>query len=229
MNKKLSINSWAIEDRPREKMIMHGASCLSNAELLAILIGSGNRDESAVDLMKRVLANYRNDLVLLDKASFEELCSFKGIGSAKAITILAALEFGKRRANTSPQDGVVIRCSDDIYHLFYPQMCNLGVEECWILLLNQGAKVLEKIKISSGGLTATLVDVRCIMRDALLKRATSLVVCHNHPSGNVHPSQDDDNITMKIRDAATIMNIRLLDHVILTDGNFYSYADEGRI
>ena len=229
MNDKLAINSWAVEDRPREKMMMHGAACLSNAEILAILIGSGSRDESAVELMKKVLSCYHNDLVLLDKASMEELCSFKGIGTAKAITILAALELAKRRGSASPQDGIVIRCSDDIYHFFHPQMCNLGIEECWILLLNQGAKVLEKVKISSGGLTATLVDVRCIMRDALLKRATSLVVCHNHPSGNVRPSQDDDNITIKIRDAASIMNIRLLDHVILTDGNFYSYADEGRI
>ena len=229
MNNKLSINSWSVEDRPREKMSMHGASCLSNAELLAILIGSGNRDESAVELMKKILSHFHNDLVLLDKASLEELCSFKGIGTAKAITILAALELSKRRSQSSPQEATIIRCSDDIYRFFYPQMRNLGIEECWILLMNQSAKVLEKVKISSGGLTATLVDVRCIMRDALLKRATSLVVCHNHPSGNVNPSQDDDNITIKIRDAATLMNIRLLDHVILTDGNFYSYADEGRI
>ena len=229
MKSRLSINKWAAEDRPREKMMMHGAAYLSNAELLAILIGSGNREESAVELMKKVLSHYNNDLTLLGKASMEELCSFNGIGQAKAIAILASLEIAKRRTGMALQEGNVVRCSDDIYHLFYPLLCNLDIEECWILLLNQSAKVLEKIKISSGGLTATLVDVRCIMRDALLKRATSLVVCHNHPSGNIRPSSDDDRITAQIREAANIMNIKLLDHVILTDGNFYSYADEGRI
>ncbi len=229
MNDKLNINQWAEEDRPREKMMMHGVSSLSNAELLAILIGSGNTEDSAVELMRKVLAEYHNNLNELGKASVDELCRFKGIGPAKAITILAASELGKRRKEEDIRERLSIVSSKDVYECFYPLMCDLPTEECWLLLLNQASKVIDKVRISTGGLSATAVDVRCILHEALLKRASAIALCHNHPSGNIHPSREDDRLTEQLRQACQIMNIRLVDHVILTDGCFYSYADEGRM
>ena len=229
MNDKLNINQWAEEDRPREKMMMHGVSSLSNAELLAILIGSGNTEDSAVELMRKVLAEYHNNLNELGKASVDELCRFKGIGPAKAITILAASELGKRRKEEDIRERLSIVSSKDVYECFYPLMCDLPTEECWLLLLNQASKVIDKVRVSTGGLSATAVDVRCILLEALLKRASAIALCHNHPSGNIHPSREDDRLTEQLRQACQIMNIRLVDHVILTDGCFYSYADEGRM
>ena len=229
MNDKLNINQWAEEDRPREKMMMHGVSSLSNAELLAILIGSGNTEDSAVELMRKVLADYHNNLNELGKASVDELCRFKGIGPAKAITILAASELGKRRKEEDIRERLSIVSSKDVYECFYPLMCDLPTEECWLLLLNQASKVIDKVRVSTGGLSATAVDVRCILHEALLKRASAIALCHNHPSGNIHPSREDDRLTEQLRQACQIMNIRLVDHVILTDGCFYSYADEGRM
>ena len=229
MNDKLNINQWAEEDRPREKMMMHGVSSLSNAELLAILIGSGNTEDSAVELMRKVLAEYHNNLNELGKASVDELCRFKGIGPAKAITILAASELGKRRKEEDIRERLSIVSSKDVYECFYPLMCDLPTEECWLLLLNQASKVIDKVRVSTGGLSATAVDVRCILHEALLKRASAIALCHNHPSGNIHPSREDDRLTEQLRQSCQIMNIRLVDHVILTDGCFYSYADEGRM
>ena len=229
MNDKLNINQWAEEDRPREKMMMHGVSSLSNAELLAILIGSGNTEDSAVELMRKVLTEYHNNLNELGKASVDELCRFKGIGPAKAITILAASELGKRRKEEDIRERLSIVSSKDVYGCFYPLMCDLPTEECWLLLLNQASKVIDKVRVSTGGLSATAVDVRCILHEALLKRASAIALCHNHPSGNIHPSREDDRLTEQLRQACQIMNIRLVDHVILTDGCFYSYADEGRM
>ena len=229
MNDKLNINQWAEEDRPREKMMMHGVSSLSNAELLAILIGSGNTEDSAVELMRKVLAEYHNNLNELGKASVDELCRFKGIGPAKAITILAASELGKRRKEEDIRERLSIVSSKDVYECFYPLMCDLPTEECWLLLLNQASKVIDKVRVSTGGLSATAVDVRCILHEALLKRASAIALCHNHPSGNIHPSREDDRLTEQLRQACQIMNIRLVDHVILTDGCFYSYAHEGRM
>ena len=226
-NNKLTINQWAEEDRPREKMMQHGAAALSNAELLAILIGSGNTEDSAVELMRKVLGDYRNSE--LGKTTIDELCRYKGIGPAKAITILAASEIGRRRLEEEPLERKQIRCSKDIYDVFYPLMCDLPVEECWVLLLNQSSKIIDRICISRGGLASTQVDVRCILREALLKRAVSMVLCHNHPSGNTSPSRDDDRLTEALRRAAEVMNIRLLDHLVITDGGYYSYCDEGRI
>ena len=226
-NNKLTINQWAEEDRPREKMMQHGVAALSNAELLAILIGSGNTEDSAVELMRKVLGDYRNSLSELGKTTIDELCRYKGIGPAKAITILAASEIGRRRLE--PLERKQIRCSKDIYDVFYPLMCDLPVEECWVLLLNQSSKIIDRICISRGGLASTQVDVRCILREALLKRAVSMVLCHNHPSGNTSPSRDDDRLTEALRRAAEVMNIRLLDHLVITDGGYYSYCDEGRI
>ena len=229
MTERLTITQWAEEDRPREKMMMHGASALSNAELLAILIGSGNAEESAVGLMRKVLNDYHNNLNELGKASIEELCRYKGIGSAKAISILAASELGKRRKEESVKERITILSSKEVYDCFYPMMCDLATEECWVLLLNQASKIIDKVKISAGGLSATAVDVRCILREALLKRASAIVLCHNHPSGNIRPSKEDDLLTKHVAQASGCMDIRLVDHVILTDGAFYSYADEGRI
>ena len=229
MTEKLRINEWAEEDRPREKMMQQGASALTNAELLAILIGSGNVEETAVELMRKVLDGYHNNLSELSKATAEDLCKYKGIGPAKAVTILAASELGKRRKDESPRERQQIRNSEHIYQYFYPLMCDLATEECWVMLLNQAAKVIQAVKISAGGLASTQVDIRCILREALLKRATSLILCHNHPSGNIHPSSDDDRLTQSLFQASKTMNIRMLDHVIVTDGAYYSYADEGRI
>ena len=229
MTERLTITQWAEEDRPREKMMMHGASALSNAELLAILIGSGNAEESAVELMRKVLNDYHNNLNELGKASIDDVCRYKGIGSAKAISILAASELGKRRKEEAVKERVTILSSKDVYDCFYPLMCDLPTEEFWVLMLNQASKIIDKVKISAGGLSATAVDVRCILREALIKRASAIVLCHNHPSGNIRPSKEDDLLTKHVAQASGCMDIRLVDHIILTDGAFYSYADEGRI
>ena len=228
-NEKLNINQWAKEDRPREKMMLHGRGALSNAELLAILIGSGNTEDSAVELMRKVLDDCRNSLSELGKRSVDDLCAYKGIGPAKAITILAASELGKRRKDEGPSERLRVRCSQDIFLYFHPLMCDLPVEECWVMLLNQASRLIDALRISQGGLASTQVDVRCILREALLKRATALVLCHNHPSGNTRPSTDDDRLTQALSQAAKVMNIRMLDHLIVSDGGYYSYADEGRL
>lgn len=228
-NEKLNINQWAKEDRPCEKMMLHGPGALSNAELLAILIGSGNTEDSAVELMRKVLDDCRNSLSELGKRSVDDLCAYKGIGPAKAITILAASELGKRRKDEGSSERLRVRCSQDIFLYFHPLMCDLPVEECWVMLLNQASRLIDALRISQGGLASTQVDVRCILREALLKRATALVLCHNHPSGNTRPSTDDDRLTQALSQAAKVMNIRMLDHLIVSDGGYYSYADEGRL
>lgn len=229
MSEKLTINHWAEEDRPREKMMLHGIASLSNAELLAILIGSGNTEDSAVELMRKILNDYHNNLNELGKTTVDELCHYKGIGMAKAVTILAASELGKRRKEGETEDRKCVLSSRDVYQYFYPLMCDLPIEECWILLLNQASKVIDRVKMSAGGLASTAVDVRCVLREALLKRATSMAICHNHPSGSIRPSSEDDRLTEQLERASKVMNIKLIDHVILTDGKYYSYADEGRM
>ncbi len=230
MEKKLNINEWAVEDRPREKMMQHGAGALSDAELLAILIGSGSRDETAVELMRRVLAACHNDLNELGKMGLAELCAYKGIGEAKAITILAASELGKRRASAeNRRERVQIRSSKDIYLYFYPFLCDVPVEECWVLLLNQSLKVVDHVRVSVGGVAEVSVDIRLVLREALLHRAPAIALCHNHPSGNVHPSAEDNRLTESLARSASIMNIRFIDHIVLADGTYYSYADEGKI
>ena len=228
MADKLSINRWAEEDRPREKMMSKGAQALTNAELLAILIGSGSGDDSAVSLMQKVLAAYGDSLDRVGRLSVEELCHFKGIGPAKAITILAACELGRRRAVEQPERRQV-RSAAQVYDYFYPLMRDLPVEEFHVLLLNQSATVIDSVRIGVGGLTETVVDVRVIMREALLKRATALVLCHNHPSGNLRPSAHDDRLTREVQEAAKLLKLNLADHVIFTDNGYYSYADEGRL
>lgn len=226
---KLNINQWAEEDRPREKMMQKGAEALSDAELLAILIGSGNTEESAVSLMQRVLAAAGNNLHRLGKWQVEDFSRFKGMGPAKSITVMAALELGKRRTLQERPERITIRSSKDIYDLFYPLLCDLPTEEFWVLLLNQAGRTIDKVRISRGGLDQTTADVRTILREALLQRATQLALVHNHPSGNTQPSADDIRLTQSVQRAAQVMHIRVIDHVIVTDGAWYSFNDEGRL
>ncbi len=226
---KLSINQWAEEDRPREKMIQKGAEALTDAELLGILIGSGSTDESAVSLMQRILAACDNNLNQLAKWEVRDFAHFKGMGPAKSITVMAALELGKRRNLQMQAERQYIRSSVDIYKLFHPLLCDLPTEEFWVLLLNQASKVIDKVRISRGGIDQTTADVRTILREALIKRATQIALVHNHPSGNLHPSNDDLRLTQAAQRAAATMNIRLIDHLVITDGSYYSFNDEGRL
>lgn len=225
---KLKISEWAEEDRPREKMASLGAETLSNAELLAILIGSGSTKESAVELMKRILADCNNNLNTLGKRNISELCVYNGIGEAKAISILAACELGKRRQMETPEERPDLGTATRIYNHMRPVMQDLDVEEFWVLLLNQHYRLIKKIRISHGGITETAVDIRIIIREAVLANATILAVCHNHPSGNISPSRQDDELTRSIKRACELMRIHFLDHVIVTDGQYYSYHELGR-
>ena len=226
---KLNINQWAEEDRPREKMMQRGAEALTDAELLGILIGSGSTDESAVSLMQRILATCDNNLNLLAKWEVRDFARFKGMGPAKSITIMAALELGKRRNLQMQVERQQIRSSTDIYQLFHPLLCDLPTEEFWVLLLNQATKVIDKVRISRGGIDQTTADVRTILREALLKRATQIALVHNHPSGNIRPSNEDLRLTQAVQRAAATMNIHLIDHLVITDGGYYSFNDEGRL
>lgn len=229
MENRLSINDWAEEDRPRERLERLGAEALSNAELLAILIGSGTPQQSAVDLMKVVLSSCHNNLNSLGKMSIKDLEGFKGIGPAKAITILAACELGKRRARERAEEREDLGSATAVYNFMHPRMQDLDVEEFHILLMNQNFKLIKAVRISHGGITETAVDIRIIMKEALLNNGTVLAACHNHPSGNTHPSRQDDQLTDRIRKACDIMRIYFLDHVIITDGAYYSYREQGRI
>lgn len=226
---KLNINQWAEEDRPREKMMAHGAMVLTDAELLAILIGSGSQDETAVELMRRVLAACNNNLNELGKLSLDQLCAFKGIGPAKAVTVMAACELGRRRKLAEVEDRLVVRTSRDVYNYFHPKLADQPVEELWVMLLNNASKLIDARRVATGGITEVVADVRLVLREAIMGRATAIALCHNHPSGSVRPSHHDDKLTDRLRQACELMNIRLTDHIVLTDGRFYSYADEGRI
>ena len=226
---KLNLKQWATEDRPREKMKQKGAKALTNAELLAILIHTGNTEDSVVALTQKVMASCRNSLSELGKLSVGELCSFKGIGEAKAITILAACELGRRRKEEEPMVKPQVRTSRDVYDYFYPHMIDLQVEECHVLFLNQASKVIDSICVSQGGLSSASVDVRLILREAMMRRATALMLCHNHPSGTALPSRQDDELTRSVAMACRTVCVPLLDHVIFAEGGYYSYADHGRI
>lgn len=225
---KLNINQWAEEDRPREKMASAGTEALTNAELLAILISSGSQKESAVDLMKRILADCNNNLNTLGKMTIRELCQYNGIGEAKAITILAACELGKRRQAETPEERPDLGTATRIYNHMHPVMQDLDVEEFWALLQNQHYRLIKKVRISHGGITETAVDIRIIMKEAVLANCTVLAVCHNHPSGNLRPSKADEILTRSLVRACEVMNIHFLDHVIVTDGEYYSFHEEGR-
>lgn len=225
---KLNINQWAEEDRPREKMASSGAENLTNAELLAILIGSGSQKESAVDLMKRILADCNNNLNTLGKMPIRELCTYTGIGEAKAISILAACELGKRRQAETPEERPDLGTATRIYNHMRPVMQDLYVEEFWALLMNQHYRLIKKVRISRGGITETPVDIRIVMKEAVLANCTILAVCHNHPSGNLTPSKADETLTRSISRVCEVMNIHFLDHVIVTDGQYYSFHEQGK-
>lgn len=225
--KNLTIKDWALEDRPREKLLGKGLNSLTDAELIAILIGSGNKNESAVELSKKVLKGVKNNLNELGKLTVEDLMTLKGIGEAKAITIIAALELGRRRKLADIMEKKKISESKDVFEFFQPVLADLPYEEFWILLLNRSNKIIEKFKISQGGISGTVIDVRMILKNAIEKLASSIILCHNHPSGNLQPSEADKKITTKLQDAARIMDMQVLDHLIITDSSFYSFADEG--
>lgn len=229
MSGKLNINQWATEDRPREKLERLGAQALSDAELLAILVGSGSTKEDAVTLMKRILSDCNNNLNTLGKLTIRDLCQYNGVGPAKAITILAACELGKRRQSERPEERPDLGTATRIYNHMHPLMQDLDVEEFWVLLMNQHFRLIRQVRISHGGITETAVDIRIIMREAVLANCTVLAACHNHPSGNLTPSRQDNELTQHIKRACELMRIRLIDHVIITDGNYYSYHENGKI
>ncbi|WP_299431316.1 DNA repair protein RadC [uncultured Maribacter sp.] len=222
----LSIKHWADDDKPREKLFHKGKSVLSDAELIAILIGSGNREESAVELSKRILASVNNNLNELGKLSIKQLTQFKGIGEAKAISIIAALELGKRRGGEQAKSIVKITSSKVCFNILQPILGELPHEEFWIIYLNNANSILYKSQLSKGGITGTLVDVRLVMRQALEYGAVGLILAHNHPSGTLKPSQADKQITQKLKVAAQALDIKVLDHLIITEKDYFSFADE---
>lgn len=226
---KLNINQWAEEDRPREKMERLGAEALSDAELLAILIGSGSPQEDAVSLMKRILNDCNNNLNTLGKKSIRDLCQYNGVGPAKAITIMAACELGKRRQKEKAEERPDVGTATLIYNHMHPTLQDKDVEEFWILLMNQNHRLIKKMCIAHGGISEVSVDIRIIIREAVLVNATILAVCHNHPSGSLDPSRMDNDLTYSIQNACKLMRIRFLDHVIITDGAYYSYHEEGEV
>jgi len=229
MYKKLSIKEWAVEDRPREKMLAKGVRSLSDAELISILIGSGNLEETAVEVSRRILVSVNNNINELGKKSITDLQKFKGIGPAKAIIIAASMELGRRRKESEPDEKPKIVTSTDAARIFKPLLSDLVHEEFWVLFLNRNNLVLDKMMVSQGGLTGTIIDVRIILKTALEKLACSLILCHNHPSGNLNPSEADKEITRKIKEAGKHMDIPVLDHLIIANDAYFSFADQGLI
>jgi DNA repair protein RadC len=223
------ITDWALEDRPREKLLDKGTSGLTDAELLAILINSGTRDKSAVDLGRELLGRVNNNLNSLGKLSISDLTSIHGIGPARAVTIAAALELGRRRKLAEVPDVPQIRSSKDVADIFQPILADLAHEEFWILFLNRSNRVINRMKLSQGGVSGTVTDVRIVMKRAIEYLASGIIVCHNHPSGNLNPSESDTKITQKIKEAGNLMDIQLLDHLIISDKDYYSFADNGLI
>ena len=224
---KLTIKSWAPDDQPREKLVTKGKASLSDAELIAILIGSGNREESAVALSKRILQSVNGNIHKLAKLTIEKLMTFKGVGAVKAIAIITALELGKRRQLENVKERATITSSKDVFTLMQPVLGDLEHEEFWVLFLDNSNKVVAKRQISKGGLTATVVDVRLLYKSALELVSVAIIVCHNHPSGKLQPSAADKHITQKIKQAGVTLDIKLLDHLIITEKAYFSFADEG--
>lgn len=222
-----SIKNWSQDDRPREKLFHKGRAALSDAELVAILIGSGNKEESAVALCKRILASVDNNLSELGKLSIKQLMAFKGIGEAKAITIAAAMELGRRRRGEEALKKQKISSSMSVFEVMQPVIGELQHEEFWILYLNNSNKVIQKNQLSKGGITGTLVDVRLVLKTALEVGATALILAHNHPSGALKPSEADKQITHKLKNAAQSLDIKVLDHLIITEKAYFSFADDG--
>ena len=227
---KLNINQWSPDDRPREKLMKHGAAALSKAELLAILIGSGSREESAVELMKRLMNACHDSLSELGKKTLEDLCSYRGIGEAKALTIIAATELARRRQTENVRERLKADSPQTVYDLMRPIMQDLPEEEAWIILLNNNLSIIgDPVCLSHGGLTETAVDVRIVCRHALLSNATAVVLCHNHPSGNTRPSRHDDELTKSVREALKVLRITLADHIIVCENGYYSYNENGKL
>jgi DNA repair protein RadC len=225
--KNLTIKDWALEDRPREKMIKRGINSLSDAELLAILIKSGTKNENAVAIAQRILLAANSNLNELGKYTLADFTSTKGIGEAKGITIMAALELGRRRKQTEALNRPKIESSNDIIEIFQPLLADLPHEEFWVLFLNRANKVIDQTRITQGGVTGTIFDIKMIMKSAIEKLASSIIICHNHPSGNPKPSEQDIKITQKLKEASQLFEITLLDHIIITDAECYSFADNG--
>ncbi|MEL4306537.1 RadC family protein [Joostella sp. CR20] len=222
-----SIKNWSIHDRPREKLLATGKQSLTDAELIAILIGSGSRNESAVQLSKRILASVDNNLNELGKLSVHQLTKFKGIGEAKAVTIVASLELGRRRRGEESNKIQQIKSSKHVFEVMQPKLGDLPHEEFWILYLSNSNSILQMLQLSKGGITGTLVDVRLALKRALEVNAIAMILVHNHPSGTLKPSEADKNITQKIKNAGEGMDIKLLDHLIVTEKSYFSFADEG--
>ncbi|MFT5231035.1 MAG: DNA repair protein RadC [Saprospiraceae bacterium] len=222
-----SIKDWNEDDRPREKLLTQGKAALTDAELVAILIGSGNREESAVALSQRIMASANNNLDTLGKFSVKELMQFKGIGEAKAISIIAALELGRRRKESRPAQLKKITSSQSVFHIMQPILGDLPHEEFWVIYVNNSNKVLRKLQLSKGGITGTLVDVRLAFKSALEIGAVAILLVHNHPSGTLRPSAADKNLTDKIKTAGLSLDVKVLDHIIITEDAYFSFADEG--
>ncbi|MDL2290149.1 DNA repair protein RadC [Paludibacteraceae bacterium OttesenSCG-928-F17] len=228
--KRLTIREWAEDDRPREKMLKKGSGSLSDAELLAILIGSGNKDESAVELSKRIMREYKNNLNELAASQISDLCKrFNGIGEAKAVTIMAALELGKRRKTNEIIERKQIKNSQHLFELFEPYLIDLPHEEFWVAYLNSANKVIEVKRLTQGGIQQTVVDVPMLLKKSLEKSAVSIAVAHNHPSGQNYASREDENITKQIKAGCDAIGIRFLDHIIIAKGRYYSFVDNGKI
>ncbi|MBR4136185.1 MAG: DNA repair protein RadC [Bacteroidales bacterium] len=224
---KISLADWSDQDKPREKFAQQGPSVLSDAELIAILLRTGTDTENAVELSKRILSNYGNSLNALSEATLHDLLKTRGIGQVKAVTLLAAFELGRRIRAEVVEQGRVVKSSADIVELIQPRIARLKHEEFWAVFLNQAARILKIAQISKGGLTNTTVDVRMILQEALMQKATGIILCHNHPSGSVRPSLDDKNLTRQIVEAAKVLNIKVIDHVVVSGDSYYSFADEG--
>ena len=222
----MTIKNWADTDKPREKMIAQGKTALSDAELLAILLGSGSADESAVELSRRILASVNNSLTTLGKQSLQQLQAFKGIGQAKAITVLAATEMGRRRAAETPEAQPKIEVAHNVFVLMQPLIGELPHEEFWVLYLNSTNRVIHKARLFSGGITHTTVDVRLLFKTALEQGAIALILVHNHPSGSITPSKEDIELTQRVKTAGDMLDIKLLDHVIITEKEYLSLLDE---
>lgn len=225
--KHISIKDWAEDDKPREKLVNKGKQALSDAELLGILLGSGTVSMSAVELAKQILQGAENNLHELAKMSVKELQKFKGIGEAKAITIVSALELGRRRKEAEPTKRDKITCSQDVYEIMKPYLLDLPHEEFWVMFLNRANVVIRTDKMSSGGVTGTVADPKIIFKRALEEMANGLILVHNHPSGNTQPSRADIELTQKMREGAKLLDMQVLDHLIFTDHQFFSFADEG--
>jgi|TARA_B110000037_G_scaffold8373_1_gene8985 DNA repair protein RadC len=226
---KLPITQWNIDDRPREKLIAKGHHSLSDSELIAILIGSGNREESAVALCKRILASVNNNLNELAKMSISELTTFKGIGEAKAVSIITAITLGRRLRLEQALIKPTITSSKSVFEIMQPTIGNLQHEEFWVLLLNNSNVIINMTQLSKGGVTGTIVDIRMLFKRAMELLSVAIIVCHNHPSGKLSPSEADKNLTKKIKEAGNTLDIKLLDHLIITEKSYYSFADEGLI